>query len=253
MAVYALSFSSISVKSGYGDPFLAYIDIHDTNVGMASTLYANIGTDVQYKEMGLSYDEAFDDVNIFLLRHVDGQPYLKIVGKKPFYKETCDLVLNVYWDDNHLVRVDSISLDKQLAKKPFMAVADSTINAKKDALKKNKDKKINITSYNMSNHLDTIENQVSILRKALENYSFREEGRLELKHESSLSSYAKIKNNQEEKVNESSAPLLSETSISYEELNLGKVKTPPNQQGSLLVIKNQDKGRVPVSEQRRNF
>lgn len=100
----AVSLSEPVVRSGLGQRFIAEVEILDLDRGFWPTLSAMIAPPDIYKEQGVEYPSSVADMSVYILRHTDGRPYLRVVGHRPLNEAFLELMLDVGWQEGHLVR-----------------------------------------------------------------------------------------------------------------------------------------------------
>ncbi|MES2206269.1 MAG: hypothetical protein V4525_05655 [Pseudomonadota bacterium] len=107
----AVTLSEPIVRSGLGQRFIAEVEVFDLERSQWLTLNAVIATPEVYELQGVEYPASVGDMSIFILRHGDGRPYLRIVGERPLNEAFLNLILDIGWKDGHVIRKYTILPD----------------------------------------------------------------------------------------------------------------------------------------------
>ncbi len=100
----AVTLSEPIVRSGFGQRFIAEVEVFDLDRSQWLTLNAVIAAPETYALQGVEYPASVGDMNIFVLRHSDGRPYLRIVGERPLNEAFLNLILDIGWKEGHIIR-----------------------------------------------------------------------------------------------------------------------------------------------------
>lgn len=119
----ALALGAITVRSALGEPLRAEIDLPQITPVEADELRATIASPGVFRDQGMEYTSAVNDLQIQLQRRPDGTAMLRLSGERPVNEPFVDLVLDANWGSGHIVRSYTMLLDPPNLRRAAPAVA----------------------------------------------------------------------------------------------------------------------------------
>ncbi|MCW5236755.1 FimV/HubP family polar landmark protein [Verminephrobacter eiseniae] len=119
----ALALGAITVRSALGEPLRAEIDLPQITPVEADELRATIASPGVFRDQGMEYTSAVNDLQIQLQRRPDGTAMLRLSGERPVNEPFVDLVLDANWGSGRIVRSYTMLLDPPNLRRAAPAVA----------------------------------------------------------------------------------------------------------------------------------
>ncbi len=123
IAAGAVGLGRLTVNSALGEPLRAEIELTATRDEYAS-LSARLASVDAFRRAGINYSSALSGIQFTLGQRPNGQPYLKATSTRPFNEPFVDMLVEVTWGADRLVREYTFLLDpSDLFKKPAAVAA----------------------------------------------------------------------------------------------------------------------------------
>ena len=127
MAAGAAGLGRLAVQSALGEPLRAEIELSASREEYAS-LSARMASREAYSNAGINYSPALAGIRFALDKHANNQPFLKLTSERPLYEPFIDMLVELSWASDRLLREYTFLLDPADSLKPAPAA-----EARKDA------------------------------------------------------------------------------------------------------------------------
>ncbi len=128
MAVGAAGLGRLAVQSALGEPLRAEIELSASREEYAS-LSAHMASIEAYKNAGINYSQVLAGIRFALDRHPNSQPFLKVTSERPLYEPFIDMLVELNWASDRLLREYTFLLDPADSLKPSAATAPRATTA----------------------------------------------------------------------------------------------------------------------------
>jgi hypothetical protein len=110
-STHGAGLGKLTIVSSLGEPLNAEIDLIATAEEDLVSLDARLASAEIYSRRDVRLDPALLGTRVIVMRREDGQPYLRITSRQPINEPTVDLLIEVSWNDGHLLRAFSAFVD----------------------------------------------------------------------------------------------------------------------------------------------
>ncbi len=107
----ALGVGSLSVESKLNQPLNAHIELLSTEGVEPSQIKAVIAKSSIFERAGVNYSPALNDINLKISTHSNGTPYIQMSSQQHLKEPVVDLILEVKWQQQRLLRKFTITLE----------------------------------------------------------------------------------------------------------------------------------------------